>query len=107
MAIRVSDEPEIGPNQRIVIRTDPPTAWCTWWTDLTKLTDEIYYGWPENDDGPNPWFWHWCSKVELWRAQGTGAHDLIAREPLHLEPSLLWPCCNLHGWVRSGIWSGA
>jgi hypothetical protein len=84
---------------------EPPTTWCDWWADLTRLTDDIYYGWPE--DETSPWFWHWCSKLNQWRAAGTGAHELVAREPLHLEPSLLWPCCNIHGWVRSGAWTAA
>lgn len=97
----------LGPNTRLAIRdhNDPPTNWCTWWTEMTRLTDEIYYGWPEGET--NPWFWHWCSRVEMWRAQGTGNHELVSREPLHLEPSLLWTCCNLHGWCRNQEWQPA
>lgn len=38
---------------------------------------------------------------------GVGRHDLIADEPLHLEPSLLWPCCGKHGFVRGGVWTEA
>ncbi len=71
--------------------------------------------------------WHWCDysvwharaatdpamHAELipephWSATGAGAHDLIAAEPLHLEPSVYWPsCCGLHGWIRGGRWVGA
>jgi hypothetical protein len=102
--VRVSD---LTPAHRIVTRTEPPTDWCTWWTDLTRLTEHIYYGWPDNDPAPNPWFWHWCARREIWACQSTGAHTLVSREPLHLEPSLLWTCCNTHGWVRSGVWSDA
>lgn len=98
---------EIGPSHRIVLRAEPPTEWCTWWTDLTKLADGIYYGWPESEDGPNPWFWHWCARHEIWVAQSTDAHTLYAREPLHLGPSLLWPCCNLHGFALGGKWVSA
>lgn len=86
-------------------RDDPPTDWCDWWTSVSRLTDEIYYGWPE--DETKPWFWHWCAKVNLWRGAGTADHELVSREPLHLEPSLLWPCCNLHGWCRNGQWQPA
>lgn len=71
--------------------------------------------------------WHWCDKSE-WRAHASregrtlvedamhpawlpgnaGAHDLIAAEPLHLEPSVYWPsCCGLHGWIRAGVWTDA
>lgn len=86
---------------------DPPTAWCDWWTGLTRLTDEIFYGWPENDLAPNPWFWHWCAPREIWVGASTADHTLVEREPLHLEASLLWPCCGTHGFVRGGTWQPA
>lgn len=97
----------LGPLTRLAVRghDDPPTAWCIWWADVTRLTDEIFYGWPDGET--NPWFWHWCTRVELWRAQGTGDHDLVSREPLHLEPSLWWQCCGLHGWCRNSEWTPA
>lgn len=98
---------ELGPGDRVARRTEPPSEWCDWWTDLTRLTDEIYYGWPQNDEGTNPWFWHWCSRREIWVAYATSAHTLWTRDPLHLEPSLLWPCCGLHGFVRAGVWAPA
>jgi hypothetical protein len=37
-------------------------------------------------------------------AQSTTKHTLVSREPLHMEPSLLWPCCGMHGWMRGGQW---
>jgi hypothetical protein len=81
----------------------PPTDWCDWWSGVTRLTDDLYYGWPEGET--KPWFWHWCTARNMWDGAGTGGHDLIKREPLHLEPSLHWPgCCGLHGWVRQGTW---
>ena len=98
-------------------RSDPPSNWCHWWADLTRLTDEIYYGWPRNenpaDDEPNPHFWHWCTNVPpgpgpdiegQWLPAATSKHELVSRDPLHLEPSLLWRCCNTHGFVRDGVW---
>jgi hypothetical protein len=89
-------------------RDDPPSNWCDWWADLTRLTDEIFYGWPRNedpaDDEPNPHFWHWCDHFGHWIAAGTANHQLPSREPLHLEPSLLWQCCGTHGFVRDGAW---
>lgn len=95
---------EPGPGTRVMPRTEPPSNWCHWWADLTRLTDEIYYGWPENEDTPNPWFWHWCAPRAVWIAQSTDAHTLLARDPLHLEASLLWPCCDVHGFCRGGEW---
>jgi hypothetical protein len=84
--------------------TDPPSNWCHW--PVARLTNEIYYGWPEGET--NPWFWHWCTARNIWDGAGTSGHQLVAREPLHLEPSLLWPCCDLHGWVHgNGEWTPA
>lgn len=87
-------------------RHSPPSAWCDWWPDPPiQVTEEIYYGWPEGEE--RPWIWHWCAKRGHWTGAGTGRHDLVSREPLHLEPSLIWPCCGLHGWIRSGLWTPA
>lgn len=86
-------------------RSDPPSNWCDWWTGVTKATDDLYYGWPDGET--HPWFWHWCTAMNAWRGAGTSGHDLVSRDPLHLEPSLLWPCCNMHGWLRSGTWTPA
>ncbi|MFF0139655.1 hypothetical protein ACFYRN_24780 [Streptomyces sp. NPDC005227] len=90
----------------------PPTVWCDWWTEVHALSPDIAYGWvpPElrADPGdPNPWFWHWCSASGRWEAQAAPDHTLISRDPLHMEPSLLWPCCGTHGWVRGGQWINA
>lgn len=80
---------------------------------MKRLTDDIYYGWLRH--GPNPIFWHWCPayvglpKEQMvhggWVGAGTSAHTLISRQPLHLEPSLLWTCCGTHGYVRNGEWT--
>ncbi len=98
-------------------RGTPPTDWPGLeMVDVTKLTDEIYFGWLEHET--NPMFWHWCKSLEgvpedrkvhegCWVAAGTSAHTLVSREPLHLEPSLLWNCCGLHGFVRDGQWTNA
>lgn len=94
----------------------PPSDWPGLETaGMTRLTDDIYFGWLTEG---NPIFWHWCRSLEgvpadrkvhdgCWVAAGTSAHTLVSREPLHLEPSLLWPCCGLHGWVRGGQWASA
>lgn len=93
-------------------RETPPTEWCDWWDEVHQLTSDIAYGWPPPEltaapDDPNPWFWHWCTHSSRWECQATPEHTLVAREPLHLEPSLLWPCCGTHGWVRDGQWTNA
>lgn len=80
---------------------DPPLSWSPF--PVAKLTEDIYFGWADGD--VKPWFYHWCSARGMWAGAGTGGHRLLARDPLHLEPSLLWECCGLHGWVRSGTWT--
>lgn len=87
----------------------PPAQWCDWWEEVHDLTPDLAYGWPGPDltaapDDPNPWFWHWCTTQNRWEGQATSNHTLVIREPLHMEPSLLWTCCGTHGFVRNGIW---
>lgn len=97
-------------------RGTPPSDWPGLeMAGVTRLTDDIYYGWLAHE--ATPLFWHWCAALadvpeELtvsgrWVAAGVSAHTLISREPLHLEPSLLWSCCRLHGFVRAGHWTAA
>lgn len=84
------------------------------------------YGWPEEDprDPAELIVWHFCDHhlwaatdermIELYGARAfwvpatVGAHTLVSREPLHLEPSVYWPgCCGLHGFIRDGRWVDA
>lgn len=84
-------------------RNTPPSEWPHLEeAGLTRLTADIYYGWL--DGAPDPTFFHWCPTTQRWLAAGTPRHDLRSREPLHLEPSLLWECCGTHGFVRGGAW---
>jgi hypothetical protein len=95
-------------------RSAPPADWPELeLAGMTRLTDDIYFGWLAHET--NPIFWHWCKALEgapedrivhegRWVAAGTSAHTLVSRDPLHLEPSLLWRCCGTHGWVRGGVW---
>ncbi|WP_432169041.1 hypothetical protein [Streptomyces sp. 1222.5] len=90
-------------------RSTSPAVWCDWWTEVHQLTPDIAYGWvPDHlraqQEDPNPWFWHWCTASSRWECQATSDHDLVATDPLHMEPSLLWRCCGTHGWVRGGEW---
>lgn len=84
-------------------RGNPPSNWPG--LNVTRVGPDIYYGWIA--DGDRPTFWHWCTEGQRWLAQGTQSHNLVSRDPLHLEPSLSWSCCGLHGWVRGGHWTGA
>lgn len=88
--------------------------------EAIKISDNLYATWPQDD--PAPLLWHWCDR-SVWRSKpdadpdrckpawvptGVRLHNLIAKEPLHLEPSVYWPtCCGMHGWVRNGQWVGA
>lgn len=95
----------------------PPSDWPGMeMTGMTRLTEKIYFGWLAKES--TPMFWHWCAALEgvpddlkvhdgCWVAAGTSEHTLVSRDPLHLEPSLLWRCCGLHGWVRNGTWEPA
>lgn len=91
----------------------PPSTWDALAAlEITELTPDIYYGWWPDD--ANPTFWHWCPTGARsldggprWTGAGTADHTLVSREPLHLEPSLLWPCCGTHGFVREGKWISA
>ena len=94
-------------------RSTPPADWPGLeMVGMTRLTDDIYFGWLAHET--NPMFWHRCAALAgvpedrtvhgPWVAAGTSAHTLVCREPLHLEPSLLWQCCGLHGFVRNGVW---
>jgi hypothetical protein len=94
-------------------RDDPPPNWAP--CPVTKVTDDLYVGWPDGE--AMPWFWHWCTghapgpgpmvDEGRWMAAGTNKHTLVSREPLHLEPSLLWSCCGMHGFMRNGRWTAA
>lgn len=82
-------------------------------------------GWarPGADGVVKPLIWHWCDRSVAktrdsdrlpewyepqWVAGGTMAHDLVAVEPLHIEPSFLMPaCCGIHGFIRNGRWVSA
>lgn len=66
--------------------------------------------------------WHWCDhhnwagrsgydrepeEYLRWVPTGVGAHTLVSKDPLHIEPSINWPdCCGLHGFIRDGLWVG-
>jgi hypothetical protein len=85
-------------------RATPPPQWADQGEKFVRLSDDLYYVWL---DDPWPWFWHWCTRRNRWVGAATADHQQVSRNPLHLEPSLRWPCCGLHGFVREGVWCPA
>lgn len=83
---------------------NPPSYWGI--DGIQELTDVIYYRINQTADGriEMPTFWHWCVAHLQWMAQGSEFHTLITEDPLEMQPSLLWDCCGLHGFVRGGKW---
>ncbi|MGI5247755.1 hypothetical protein [Dactylosporangium sp. CA-139066] len=75
------------------------------WGGAVHLGHDVYLRRePERHGAEAFGFWHWCTLGDRWAYAVAGKHDLIADEPLHLEPSILWPCCGKHGFVRGGVW---
>lgn len=83
-------------------REQPPPTWANWDGQMVKINDDLYYTFLGEDDRPT--VWHWCEKGGKWSASRCSLHDLISSEPLHLEPSVLYVCCGMHGWIRDGRW---
>jgi hypothetical protein len=51
-------------------RDTPPSQWQSLEAvGITKVTDDIYYGWIDNTADPT--FWHWCPTQGRWVAAGT------------------------------------
>lgn len=91
-------------------------------------TDKVWYTWLELEwDGGrgygDPHMWHWCAnanhpppetfvrpgiqRMPGWVLAGTGQHTIVQEEPLTITPSLLWHCCNTHGFITNGVWRDA
>jgi hypothetical protein len=78
------------------------------WGGAVAIGGDVYLRRDPDEQGAEAlWFFHWCPTRERWACAGAAKHDLVAEEPLHLEPSLLWPCCGKHGWIRNGAWTDA
>lgn len=74
------------------------------------LSRNVYYVWVPGNNHPT--IAHACRDERpgregqwRWSYAGTRLHTVVAREPLHLEPSIGWmECCGRHGWIRGGLW---
>jgi hypothetical protein len=85
---------------------DPPLTWARY--AAHPIGGDVYHFVDPETTGPaSHWFWHWCPETDRWRAAGVADHTLVSVDPLHLEPSLLWPCCGKHGFVFAGRWRDA
>jgi hypothetical protein len=88
------------------------------------LGPKVTYSWGKEAPSIfNLLVWHFCDhhlwagrevydkapeKYSFWVPTGVRAHQLVSAEPLHLEPSILWPdCCGMHGFIRDGRWIDA
>jgi hypothetical protein len=84
---------------------DPPGRWA----GATNAGGDVYFRVDRaaEDVLGTVVVWHWCPVMTLWRATNPGNHELVSASPLHLEPSLLWDCCDRHGFLRNGRWVDA
>lgn len=69
---------------------------------------------PDGTDPGYPFWAHWHiepDKKPRWVVGGLPLHDLISRDPWHLEASILcgpgFDGCGLHGFIRGGKWTDA
>jgi hypothetical protein len=82
---------------------DPPGRWGA----ATNAGGDVYFRLDveARDVRGSVLVWHWCPALGLWRAASVGEHTLVSARPLHLEPSLLWSCCDKHGFLRDDRWT--
>jgi hypothetical protein len=71
---------------------------------IHPLNDDLAYAWLSNE---YPTVWHWCMNTQRWVASDCRNHTVVSKDPVHLEPSLLMMCCNMHGYIRDGKWEHA
>lgn len=84
------------------LRSDPPSTWAA----ANHVGEDVYYSADPDAKGGQPLVWHWCTAAGRWHCAGTGSHTVNSApgEALTLAPSLVWPCCGKHGWIREGRW---
>lgn len=98
---------------------NPPSQWKL--EGVVFAGDDTYYR-VRSPEGRQPgiedvYVWHWCTAYGpgpgetvdngRWMCAGVRNHTLVGTSPLHLEPSILWNCCNKHGYIREGRWVSA
>lgn len=73
---------------------------------------DVRWGWTEDTKGAmNGLLGHWCkdnryilTHVDISTGQN---HQLISKDPIHIEPSLACRDCSFHGFIRNGQWINA
>lgn len=96
----------------------PPSQWDG--VDAIPAGHDVYYRATDDPtDVASVLVWHWCTGVApgeadvvepaRWAAAGVIKHTRLDGDAkhLHLEPSLLFVCCGMHGFIRNGQWESA
>jgi hypothetical protein len=86
-----------------VDRSNPPSNWAS----ATDAGSDIYWSRITTGSLGSVIVWHWCKDGGRWVASGTRNHAVVSLDPVHLEPSLLFSCCGVHGFLRDGKWVAA
>lgn len=115
----MADEPEMGTKVALPWSRDPDNR------DGVYIGHEHFVnGIVAEAGGPTIGYhvWHPCRDGKpmpgaIWldipelpadlRRDGRPVWQLVSREPLHVEPSVLCRACNDHGWIRNGRWEVA
>jgi hypothetical protein len=94
-------------------RSSPPSEWAgatdaghdIYWSRITDEDASIF----QPDHHGSVIVWHWCTSGASgrWAASGTRLHTVVSLDPVQLEPSLLFSCCGVHGFLRGGKWVDA
>lgn len=87
------------------------------WEDIGHDISIAYYVGGENDDRAGIFLWHKnCSVHEKYggmcvgsvsfgeHSDGRDGWQVVSKDPLTLEPSILRKPCGLHGYIRNGRW---
>lgn len=65
----------------------PNGEWCGGWVGFTNVPESV--------------------EAYTKLTGNPGKHELVSKEPLHIEPSLACRTCPSHGFIREGRWSDA
>jgi hypothetical protein len=110
----VADEPEIGDRVSLPWSQDPDEKHGTYighghiTSPLVAQSGGVvigYHVWHSCKDGKMQPGGVFLAIPELpEHLSGHITWQLVSREPLHIEPSVLCRACGDHGWIRDGKW---
>lgn len=75
-----------------------------------ELDGDRAWGWITNQESGRKdiFYLHRCKEGRLALGTiNTQVHQLVAEDPLHVEPSILCTACGDHGFIREGRWENA